>query len=169
MINPWLKWSKRRKLRIIVTMISLLISGALIGVDILQTEKVPPSVSYTNFKEQVASGKVKQVLISFNFITATLVNEERVRTKIDQGWENPITELEKYKVHIEFQESKPNYRRLLIVLLIVLTVVVWAYFFSRGIHPTGEIQLKFWQSRQMWYAKGKSKITFADVAGSHAF
>lgn len=165
MSNPWLKWSKRRKLRIIVTVISVFISGTIIGVSISQREKVPPSISYTKFKEQLASDKVKQVMISFNFITAMLTNGEQVKTKIDKDWENPITELEKHKVHIEFQESKANYKGLLIALSIVFTVVIWAYFFSRGIHPTGEIQLKFWQSRRVWYAKGKSKITFADVAG----
>lgn len=165
MHNPWPSWSRRKQRRIIATVTAIFLLGTLIGTAIFRKEERPPPVSYTDFIEQVRSGKVKKVLIDFGIITATLHNGKQIQTRVNKDWINPSEELKKYNIHISFREYQADWKGISVMFSCIIIIVIWVYFFFKGIDPLGDIHLKFWQSRLTWQIKGKGKVTFNDVAG----
>ena len=134
-------------------------------------------VSYTQFMQQVDANNVSQVTISDNSVTGTfksavksdLANQTETKfttTIPNLTSENTVPLLVQHNVKLVSQSSNNNILPAILwnVIPIVLLLVFFWWIFRRSASAQGGI-FSFGQSKAKLYMGGKSKTTFADVAG----
>jgi cell division protease FtsH len=132
----------------------------------MMTRKTEDVIPYSEFKESLRTGKIKDLTI-----TAESINGERETEKGIRGFqtvrvEDPdlVKELESYKVHYKGKiDSKWLTNIVSWIIPLVFFFILWRILFSR-IGPETSV-MSFGKSRAKVYAEKEKKITFADVAG----
>ena len=132
----------------------------------MMTRKTEDVIPYSEFKESLRTGKIKDLTI-----TAESVNGERETEKGIRGFqtvrvEDPdlVKELESY--HVQYKgkiDSKWLTNIVSWIIPLVFFFILWRILFSR-IGPETSV-MSFGKSRAKIYAEKEKKITFADVAG----
>jgi len=132
----------------------------------MMTRKTEDVIPYSEFKESLRTGKIKDLTI-----TAESVNGERETEKGIRGFqtvrvEDPdlVKELESY--HVQYKgkiDSKWLTNIVSWIIPLVFFFILWRILFSR-MGPETSV-MSFGKSRAKIYAEKEKKITFADVAG----
>jgi cell division protease FtsH len=132
----------------------------------LSTRKTEVVVPYSEFKELLRAGKIKELTI-----TPESISGERETEKGPPGFqtvrvEDPdlVKELETY--HVKYTgkvDSKWLTNIVSWIIPLVFFFILWRILFSR-IGPETSV-MSFGKSRAKIYAEKEKKITFADVAG----
>jgi cell division protease FtsH len=132
----------------------------------MMTRKTEDVIPYSEFKESLRTGKIKDLTI-----TAESVNGERETEKGIRGFqtvrvEDPdlVKELESYHVLYKGKiDSKWLTNIVSWIIPLVFFFILWRILFSR-IGPETSV-MSFGKSRAKIYAEKEKKITFSDVAG----
>ncbi len=162
---------KRLMLRTYLTVLALVIFSALMyELWFSGPPEVPTTdISYTDFMAKVRHDEVVEARPNNQeLFIAKLKDGTYVRTRVVSGLANPVPELEKRGVKIDFSETPTSpdivAKRGYLTLGIFGTVVFWIFFFAWGIGPKGKFRFKWWglSTKQ---ADAEDKVTFDDVAG----
>jgi cell division protease FtsH len=145
-----------------------LVALVLVTLQTLLTPRVN-ELSYSDFKRDVAAGRVERVVISDTLIRGTLkpTGDEKegkpfVTVRVpDDGL---VPELEKRGIKFEGQYESPLVGALMSWVLPALVFVVIWIFVMRRMGP-GSGVMAFTKSRARIYAEKETGVTFADVAG----
>ncbi|MBI4641002.1 MAG: ATP-dependent metallopeptidase FtsH/Yme1/Tma family protein, partial [Candidatus Tectomicrobia bacterium] len=128
------------------------------------------TIPYSSFKQFVASGKVKDLKLSPELITGTLLKEEAGKTKeysfvtIRVEDSELVKELDSQQIlYSGTYESKWLITILSWVIPIVIFSLIWMAISRRMGGGAGV--MSFGKSRAKIYAEDETKITFDDVAG----
>ncbi|RPJ04719.1 MAG: ATP-dependent metallopeptidase FtsH/Yme1/Tma family protein, partial [Deltaproteobacteria bacterium] len=129
-------------------------------------KKVEDVLSYSEFKEAVREGKVKDATITDESVSGTRETEKGPRRFQTVRVADPdlVKDLEAH--HVKFTgkiDSKWLTNVLSWILPLVFFFFIWRILFSRIGPETGV--MSFGKSRAKIYAEKERKITFADVAG----
>ena len=132
----------------------------------MMTRKTEDVIPYSEFKESLRTGKIKDLTI-----TAESINGERETEKGVRGFqtvrvEDPdlVKELESYHVPYKGKiDSKWLTNIVSWIIPLVFFFILWRILFSR-MGPETSV-MSFGKSRAKIYAEKEKKITFADVAG----
>ena len=129
---------------------------------------VSTPVSYSDFLDQVKSGQIKSAVIDERSITATTVDEKKLRTNITYLDRGLIGDLVKYgvKFDVRVEEEKPLLLSLFISWFPMLLLIgVWI-FFMRQMQGGGRGgAFSFGKSKARMLDDTNNNVTFADVAG----
>jgi cell division protease FtsH len=123
-------------------------------------------ISYSEFKESVRTGRIKEVTITPEAISGDWTTEKGKRRFQTVRVEDPdlVKELESLKVKYTGKiESKWVTNILSWIIPLVFFVLVWRFLFSR-IGPETSV-MSFGKSRAKIFAEKDKKVTFTDVAG----
>jgi len=141
-------------------------------------------VNYTQFKNYVNDGKVKEVVIKGDQVTGTFsepvvkgkkenqVKYEQFQTTIPSFAGHELLDLlEKNKVTIKAESTKtPWFTTLLIGLLPWILIIGFFIYSSKKLRGMGGLgkggPFGFGESKAKLYTKSSSNVTFEDVAGS---
>ncbi len=121
---------------------------------------------YSEFKEALKAGRIKELTISAESITGEWTTEKGIRKFQTVRVEDPdlVKELDAQKVRYTGKvESKWLINILSWILPLILFILIWRFLFSR-IGPETSV-MSFGKSRAKIYAEKEKKVTFADVAG----
>ena len=125
-------------------------------------------VSYSDFLDQVKSGQIKSAIIDDRAITATTVDDKKVRTNVTYLDRGLIGDLVKYgvKFDVRVEEEKPLLLSIFISWFPMLLLIgVWI-FFMRQMQGGGRGgAFSFGKSKARLLDESNNQITFADVAG----
>ena len=126
------------------------------------------AVSYSDFLDQVKSGQIRSAIIDDRSITATTVDDKKVRTNITYLDRGLIGDLVKYgvKFDVRVEEEKPLLLSIFISWFPMLLLIgVWI-FFMRQMQGGGRGgAFSFGKSKARMLDESNNSITFADVAG----
>jgi cell division protease FtsH len=139
-------------------------------------------ISYTYFLSQAAAGNVASITVDNGnngvtgvFKTATISDINKTQKTKDftttipaVGNENPIPTLQREGVQVKVNNSNSGssfWLSLLIQLLPIVVIVGAIFWLSRRAGATQQGIFSFGQSKARLYLGGKTKTTFADVAG----
>ncbi|MCW5893246.1 MAG: ATP-dependent zinc metalloprotease FtsH [bacterium] len=146
----------------------VLVALVLVTLQSLLTPRVT-ELSYSDFKKQIAAGRVENVVISDSLIRGSLRPESgqkeatpfvTVRVPDDAL----VPELEQRGIRFQGQYESPLVGALMSwVLPALVFVLIWA-FVMRRMGP-GSGVMAFTKSRARIYAERETGVTFADVAG----
>jgi cell division protease FtsH len=127
------------------------------------TEDVIP---YSEFKESLRAGRIKEVTITLDTISGEWTTEKGTRKFQTVRVDDPdlVKELEALKVTYTGKvESKWVTHVLSWVIPLIFFILIWRFLFSR-IGPETSV-MSFGKSRAKVFAEKDKKVTFADVAG----
>ncbi len=132
----------------------------------VMTRKVEDVIPYSEFKESLRTGKIKELTITPESINGEREAEKGLRRFQTVRVEDPdlVKELETY--HVKYTgkvESKWLTNIISWIIPLVFFFILWRILFSR-IGPETSV-MSFGKSRAKIYAETEKKITFADVAG----
>jgi cell division protease FtsH len=130
------------------------------------TKRAEDVVSYSEFKESLRAGKVKELTITQESISGERETEKGVRRFQTVRVEDSelVKELESYRVKYTGKvDSKWLTHILSWIIPLVFFFFIWRILFSRIGPETGV--MSFGKSRAKIYAEQEKKITFVDVAG----
>ena len=126
------------------------------------------AVSYSDFLDQVKAGQIKSAVIDDRSITATTVDDKKVRTNVTYLDRGLIGDLVKYgvKFDVRVEEEKPLLLSIFISWFPMLLLIgVWI-FFMRQMQGGGRGgAFSFGKSKARLLDESNNQITFADVAG----
>ncbi len=129
---------------------------------------VSGAVSYSDFLDQVKAGQIKSAVIDDRSITATTVDDKKVRTNVTYLDRGLIGDLVKYgvKFDVRVEEEKPLLLSIFISWFPMLLLIgVWI-FFMRQMQGGGRGgAFSFGKSKARLLDESNNQITFADVAG----
>jgi cell division protease FtsH len=130
------------------------------------SKKVEDEISYSEFKEAVKTGKIKELTIMQEAISGVREMEKGPRRFRTVRVEDPdlVKDLEAH--HVQYTgkiESKWLMNILSWIIPLVFFFFIWRILFSR-MGPETSV-MSFGKSRAKIYAEKEKKITFADVAG----
>jgi len=123
-------------------------------------------ISYSEFKESLRAGKVKEITITAETISGEWTTEKGTRKFQTVRVEDPdlVKELEGQRVKYTGKvDSKWLTNILSWVIPLIFFVLIWRFLFSR-IGPETSV-MSFGKSRAKIVAEKDKKVTFADVAG----
>ncbi len=127
---------------------------------------VEDEISYSEFKESLRAGKVKEITITAETISGEWTTEKGTRKFQTVRVEDPdlVKELEGQRVKYTGKvDSKWLTNILSWVIPLIFFVLIWRFLFSR-IGPETSV-MSFGKSRAKIVAEKDKKVTFADVAG----
>jgi cell division protease FtsH len=132
----------------------------------LMTGKTEDIIPYSEFKESLRAGKIKELTITPETINGERESEKGLRGFQTVRVEDPdlVKELEAH--HVQYKgkvESKWLTNIVSWIIPLVFFFILWRILFSR-IGPETSV-MSFGKSRAKIYAEKEKKITFADVAG----
>lgn len=130
------------------------------------TKRAEDVVPYSEFKESLRAGKVKELTITQESISGERETEKGVRRFQTVRVEDSelVKELESYRVKYTGKvDSKWLTHILSWIIPLVFFFFIWRILFSRIGPETGV--MSFGKSRAKIYAEQEKKITFVDVAG----
>jgi len=132
----------------------------------IMTKKTEDVIPYSEFKESLRSGKIKELTITQESINGERETEKGVRGFQTVRVEDPdlVKELEAH--HVQYKgkvDSKWLTNIISWIIPLVFFFILWRVLFSR-IGPETSV-MSFGKSRAKIYAEKEKKITFADVAG----
>ena len=126
------------------------------------------AVSYSDFLDQVKAGQIRSAVIDDRSITATTVDDKKVRTNVTYLDRGLIGDLVKYgvKFDVRVEEEKPLLLSIFISWFPMLLLIgVWI-FFMRQMQGGGRGgAFSFGKSKARLLDESNNQITFADVAG----
>ncbi|OPY68650.1 MAG: ATP-dependent zinc metalloprotease FtsH [Syntrophorhabdus sp. PtaU1.Bin002] len=144
---------------------------ALLLITYLQQYLFSPKVetiSYSQFKQNLAEGTVGKLTISPENITGTLKGKDKkpdqrfVTVRVDDP--NLVKELDERKIDYSgFYESKFLSTLLSWIIPIAIFFLIWRYAMKKM--GPGMGVMSFSKSKAKLFAQNETKITFADVAG----
>ena len=145
---------------LIAFLIILLIQNYFVG------KKVEDEISYSEFKESLRAGKIKEVTITPEAISGVKETEKGPRRLKTVRVEDPdlVKELDAH--HVQYTgkiDSKLLMNILSWIIPLIFFFFIWRVLFSR-MGPEAGV-MSFGKSRAKIYAEKEKKITFADVAG----
>ncbi len=123
-------------------------------------------IPYSEFKEALRTGRIKELTITLETITGEWTTEKGIRKFQTVRVEDPdlVKELEAQKVKYTGKvDSKWLTNILSWIIPLVFFILIWRFLFSR-IGPETSV-MSFGKSRAKIYAEKDKKVTFADVAG----
>lgn len=129
-------------------------------------KKVEDVISYSEFKDALREGKVKDVTITDEFVSGTREMEKGARRFQTVRVADPDLVKDLEAQHVKFTgkvDSKWLTNILSWILPLVFFFFIWRVLFSRMGPETGV--MSFGKSRAKIYAEKEKKITFSDVAG----
>ena len=132
----------------------------------MMTRKTEDVIPYSEFKESLRTGKIKDLTITVESINGERETEKGVRGFQTVRVEDPdlVKELESYHVPYKGKiDSKWLTNIVSWIIPLVFFFILWRILFSR-IGPETSV-MSFGKSRAKIYAEKEKKITFADVAG----
>ena len=145
---------------VIAFLIILLIQNYIV------TKKTEVVIPYSEFKESVVAGKVKEVTVT----PETIIGEREIEKGLQKFQtvrvEDPDLVKELDSRHVKYTgkvESKWLTNILSWIIPLVFFFFIWRLLFSRIGPETGV--MSFGKSRAKIYAEKEKKVTFADVAG----
>ena len=145
---------------VIAFLIILLVQNYLV------TRKTEDVIPYSEFKESLRTGKIKDLTITQESISGERETEKGLRrfqtTRVEDS--DLVKELETY--HVKYTgkiDSKWLTNILSWIIPLVFFFFIWRILFSR-IGPETSV-MSFGKSRAKIYAEKEKKITFSDVAG----
>jgi cell division protease FtsH len=145
---------------VIAFLIILLVQNYLV------TRKTEDVIPYSEFKESLRTGKIKDLTITQESISGERETEKGLRrfqtTRVEDS--DLVKELETY--HVKYSgkiDSKWLTNILSWIIPLVFFFFIWRILFSR-IGPETSV-MSFGKSRAKIYAEKEKKITFSDVAG----
>jgi cell division protease FtsH len=127
------------------------------------TEDIIP---YSEFKESLRSGRIKELTITIETISGERVTEKGARKFQTVRVEDPdlVKDLEANKVKYTGKiDSKWVTHILSWIIPLIFFILIWRFLFSR-IGPETSV-MSFGKSRAKIVAEKDKKVTFADVAG----
>src|SRR5512136_1496141 len=132
----------------------------------MMTRKTEDVIPYSEFKESLRTGKIKELTITPESINGEREAEKGLRRFQAVRVEDPdlVKELETY--HVKYTgkvESKWLTNIISWIIPLVFFFILWRILFSR-IGPETSV-MSFGKSRAKIYAEKEKRITFADVAG----
>ncbi|HUL21976.1 MAG TPA: ATP-dependent zinc metalloprotease FtsH [Thermodesulfobacteriota bacterium] len=132
----------------------------------IMTRKTEDVIPYSEFKETLRTGKIKELTITPESINGDRETEKGVRGFQTVRVEDPelVKELEAH--HVQYKGKVENRWLTNIISWIIPLVfffILWRILFSR-IGPETSV-MSFGKSRAKIYAEKEKKITFVDVAG----
>jgi cell division protease FtsH len=132
----------------------------------LMTRKTEDVIPYSEFKETLRAGKIKELTITPESINGERETEKGVRAFQTVRVEDPdlVKELESH--HVQYKgkvDSKWLTNILSWIFPIILIIFFWRFLLGR-MGPETSV-MSFGKSRAKIYAEKEKKITFADVAG----
>jgi len=158
-----------------VLMWAVIIVGVLLILQVLRGYSSPSlEIPFSEFLDQVADGKVRQVLIKSEQIhiqTEIVREEEGPRPRYDlftynPGYDDLVKDLREHNVIIKVE--KPTDGRMLTALLswapLLILVGLWFVFF-RQMQSGGTKAMSFGKSKAKLLTPEQKKATFEDVAG----
>ena len=124
-------------------------------------------VSYSEFRQDVKSGKIDKVTISdHNHVTAELIGGDKIKTTIPSDYPGIIELLEDSGATIEVEDSStPTWFAVLINMSPFILLFGFWIFMMRQMQAGGNKALSFGKSRARLLTSQQKKITFKDVAG----
>jgi len=132
----------------------------------MMTRKTEDVIPYSEFKESLRTGKIKDLTITVESINGERETEKGVRGFQTVRVEDPdlVKELESYHVPYKGKiDSKWLTNIVSWIIPLVFFFILWRILFSR-MGPETSV-MSFGKSRAKIYAEKEKKITFADVAG----
>jgi cell division protease FtsH len=145
---------------VIAFLIILLIQNYIV------TRRAEDVIPYSEFKESLRTGKIKDLTITQESISGERETEKGLRRFQAVRVEDPdlVKELESYRVKYTGKiDSKWLTNILSWIIPLVFFFFIWRILFSR-IGPESSV-MSFGKSRAKIYAEKEKKITFSDVAG----
>ena len=132
----------------------------------MMTRKTEDVIPYSEFKESLRTGKIKELTITPESINGERETEKGIRGFQAVRVEDPdlVKELESH--HVQYKgkvDSKWLTNIVSWIIPLVFFFILWRILFSR-IGPETSV-MSFGKSRAKIYAEKEKKITFADVAG----
>jgi len=126
------------------------------------------TISYGQFKQDLAEGNVSQLTVSPENITGTLTGKEKkpgqrfITIRVDDP--NLVKELDEHKVDYSgHYESKFLSSILSWILPIGIMLLIWRYAMKKM--GPGMGVMSFGKSKAKIFAQNETRVTFADVAG----
>ena len=133
-----------------------------------QPQQSSQSVAYSDFLERVQSGRIAQVTIQGQDLTATTVDGQKFYVFVPRD-DNLVPTLLKNKVDVKAEpaENQPWYITMLISWLPMLILIgLWFFFVRQMGGGTGSRTMSFGKSKaKLLNQNEKQRVTFADVAG----
>jgi cell division protease FtsH len=132
----------------------------------IMTRKVEDVIPYSEFKESLRTGKIKELTITPESINGERETEKGLRRFQAVRVEDPDLVKELETSHVKYTgkvESKWLTNIISWIIPLVFFFILWRILFSR-IGPETSV-MSFGKSRAKIYAETEKKITFADVAG----
>ncbi len=132
----------------------------------MMTKKTEDVIPYSEFKETLRTGKIKELTITPESINGERETEKGVRGFQAVRVEDPdlVKELEAH--HVQYKgkvESRLLTNIISWIIPLVFFFILWRILFSR-MGPETSV-MSFGKSRAKVYAEKEKKITFVDVAG----
>ena len=130
------------------------------------TRKSEVVIPYSEFKDSVKAGKIKDMTVTTESITGEIETSKGLQKFQTVRVEDPDLVKELDAQHIKYTgkvESKWLTNIIAWVFPVILIILFWRIFLSRMGPETGV--MSFGKSRAKIYAEKEKKVTFADVAG----
>ncbi len=133
-----------------------------------QPQQSTQSVAYSDFLERVQSGRIPQVTIQGQDLTATTLDGQKFFVFVPRD-DNLVPTLLKNKVDVKAEpaESQPWYITMLISWLpMIILIGLWFFFVRQMSGGSGSRTMSFGKSKaKLLNQNEKQRVTFADVAG----
>jgi cell division protease FtsH len=134
----------------------------------MQAKSAKETVAYTDFIKEAESGKITDVVLKGDMITASRSSGDTFDVMLPTG-ENVVERLKGTAARITAKPLDPEQISLLGVLLswfpTLLLIGVWIYFMRGMSSRGGGGALGFGRSRARMLTEKQGKVTFDDVAG----
>jgi cell division protease FtsH len=166
----WARYSKSAAFWIIVFLIPVAFLSYGNG-----REAAAPEIGYSDYRQQLAAGNIKQATFTDNVLTGQFNQEVRVSNRpakrftvrLVQG-SAPKEQEDLYKAGVKTATSEPraNFGSLLITMLPYLLLIGFWIFLFRQMQAGGNKAFSFGKSKAKLLSGDTPKVTFADVAGA---
>ncbi|MFN4263594.1 MAG: ATP-dependent zinc metalloprotease FtsH [Thioalkalivibrionaceae bacterium] len=154
---------------VIWAVIALVLMSVFNSFNSEQPQQDARSIAYSNFIQEVKSGRVESVTIEGSTIRGRMIDGRSFRTEKP---DDPGLYGDLLNNNVEIKVGEPKRRSLLLDILIswfpmLLLIAVWIYFMRQmqGGGAGGRGAMGFGKSRAKMMSEDQVKITFADVAG----
>jgi len=127
-----------------------------------------PTISFTDFNQEVVQGAVKKVTVQGDEIKGELSNGQSFTTYVPQNDPDLYPRMEQHNVNISVQPADDGMPSLLGVFInwfpMLLLIGVWLYI-MRQMQAGGGKAMGFGKSRAKLLTERTGRVTFEDVAG----
>ncbi|MBI5571474.1 MAG: ATP-dependent metallopeptidase FtsH/Yme1/Tma family protein [Desulfomonile tiedjei] len=132
-----------------------------------QAKAPQEEITYSQFRQEVDQGAVKQVIIQGNRLKGTFMDGSRSFRTYAPADTDLVPNLMKNKVDIKVmpEDDNPWYLTALISWLPMIFLIAIFVFFMRQMQAGGGKAMSFGKSRARLISEAQNKVTFEDVAG----